>query len=261
MQRLEGRSAIVTGGGAGIGQATSERLAAEGASVLIADINGTAAESVSAGINRAGGISSSLPVDVEDESQLKLMVDECVRRYGKVDILVNNAGVAVAGSVTSLSTESWTKVIDVNLRSMWLAMKFAIPAMPVMTGGSIINMSSGQALMGFPGWAGYAATKGAAIALTQQAAVEYALRGIRVNAVAPGTIMTPMNQKIFDEAPDADALRKAWGDQHALGRFGEASEVASVIAFLASDDASFVTGVCIPVDGGMRILGPLADAV
>lgn len=260
MQRLQSRSAIITGGGAGIGGATSCRLAAEGAAVLVADIDGVAAEAVVTSIRASGGIASSIVVDVSDESQLRLMVDECAERYGKVDILVNNAGVAIPGSVTSLGVESWANVMDVNLRSMWLAMKFAIPAMPA-TGGSIINMSSAQALMGFPGWAAYAATKGGAIALTQQAAVEYARNGIRVNAVAPGTIMTPMNQRIFDQAPDAEALRKSWGEQHALGRFGEASEVASVIAFLASDDASFVTGVCIPVDGGMRILGPLVHPV
>lgn len=258
MNRLQGRAAIITGAAAGIGRATADRLAAEGAHVLIADIDAAGAKAAAEEIQADGGIAAWIQTDVTDEAQIEAMADQCLEQFERVDILVNNAGVAVPGSVTSMSTDAWSRVMDINLRSMYLAMRFTIPHMT--QGGAIINMSSGQALLGFPGWAGYAATKGAAISLTQQAAVEYARQGIRVNAVAPGTIMTPMNQKIFDEAKEPDALAKAWGDQHALGRFGRSEEVASVIAFLASDDSSFVTGVCIPVDGGMRILGPTASA-
>jgi len=260
MLRFEGRAAVVTGAGAGIGRSTALRLASEGGAVLVTDRDSASAEGVCREIRDAGGKAEALCVDVASEKDLEKSVTACVDAFGTLDVLVNNAGVAIPGSVTSLSVGDWQAVMDVNLRSMWLAMKFSIPAM-APRGGSIVNMSSCQALLGFPGWAGYAATKGAILALTQQAAVEYAPVGIRVNAVAPGTIMTPMNEKIFAEAPDPDALVRSWGEQHALGRFGEPHEVAAAIAFLASDDASFITGACLPVDGGMRILGPTGKAV
>ena len=144
-------------------------------------------------------------------------------------------------------------MLDVNLTSIWRGMKFAIPYMIQNGGGSIVNTSSLQSLMGFKGWSAYAAAKGGINALTQQAAVDYAPYQIRINAVAPGTIMTPMNERIFAAAPDKDALIREWNDMHPLGRFGQPREVADLIVFLASDESSFMTGDIIRVDGGAGI--------
>jgi NAD(P)-dependent dehydrogenase (short-subunit alcohol dehydrogenase family) len=175
-------------------------------------------------------------------------------------VVVNNAGIAVAGSVTDISEVDWDRVFAVNLKGVWLGMRFGIPHLRASGGGAIVNMSSVQALLGLPGWAAYAATKGAIISLTRQASVEYAKDGVRVNCVAPGTIMTPMNERIFETAPDRAALIRNWNSVHALGRFGEPEEVAAAVAYLASPDAAFVTGVCLRVDGGMTVLGPTGDA-
>ncbi|CAN5346849.1 SDR family oxidoreductase [soil metagenome] len=256
LARYVDKVAIVTGAGAGIGRATAERLVGEGARVAVVDRDRDAAEEVADGL---GDRAFAVVADLEDADQVASMVAAAAAEFGRVDVLVNNAGIAVGGSVTSLELDDWTRVVNVNLRSIWLAMKHAMPHLAAR-GGAIVNMASVQGLMGFPGWAGYAATKGGILALTRQAAVEYAKDGVRVNSVAPGTIMTPMNQRIFAEAREPETLRAAWGAMHALGRFGEPEEVAAAIAFLASDDASFITGACLPVDGGLTILGPSADA-
>ena len=248
--RFAGRTAIVTGAAAGIGRACAERLAAEGANVVIADRNADAAADVSAAI---GAAARNITVDVARPDEVGSMVQFAIDEFGALDVLVNNAGVAIGGSVTELSLDDWSAVIDINLRSVWLAMKHALPHLQVR-GGAIVNMASVQALRGFPGWSGYAATKGGIISLTQQAAVEYARSGVRVNAVAPGTIMTPMNERILAESDDAAALEKAWANHHPLGRLGQPFEVAAAVAFLASDDASFITGALVPVDGGLLVL-------
>jgi NAD(P)-dependent dehydrogenase (short-subunit alcohol dehydrogenase family) len=146
-------------------------------------------------------------------------------------------------------------VLDVNLGGVWRGMKYAIPEMIKGGGGSIINTASVQALVGFTGWSGYAASKGGIVALTQQAAVDYAPHKIRINAIAPGTIMTPMNERVFATVVDPQALIDSWNSLHPLGRFGQPEEVAAAVVFLASDEASFVTGVVLRVDGGLVIKG------
>jgi len=255
MGRLENKVAIVTGAGMGIGQATALALAREGAKVAVADIDDAAGNATADQIRAAGGEAFFQHADVGSTDDVRRLVEETVARFGRLDVLVNNAGVAIAGTVTEISEEDWNRLINIHLSGTWRGMKFAIPHMVRGGGGSIVNMASVQAIMGIQGWSGYSAAKGGIIALTQQAAVDYGGRNIRVNAIAPGTIMTPMNEKIFAEAEDPDELIGTWNSWHALGRFGQPEEVADLVVFLASDESSFMTGDIIKIDGGMSIKG------
>jgi NAD(P)-dependent dehydrogenase (short-subunit alcohol dehydrogenase family) len=253
MGRVEGKVAVVTGAASGIGRATARALAAEGATVGIADVDEAGGERVAAGIREAGGEAFFRRADVRSLADLEAFVAEAADRRGRLDVLVNNAAVSVAGSAGAMSEEDWAEVVDVNLTGVWRGMRAAIPRMLAQGGGSIVNLSSVQARVGFLGWAGYAASKGGIDALTRQAAVEYASRGIRVNAIVPGTIATKMNERIMAESPDPDAVMANWVAMHPMGRIGEPEEVAAAIVFLASDEASFVTGELLRVDGGLVV--------
>jgi NAD(P)-dependent dehydrogenase (short-subunit alcohol dehydrogenase family) len=255
MGQLEGKVALVTGGAMGIGRAVALAFAREGARVVIADIDVEKGHEVVEAIRNTGGDAAFVQADVGRSEDVQAAVQTALRQFGRLDILVNNAGIAVPGSAVDMSEEDWHRVINVNLTGVWRGMKYAIPEMIKGGGGSIINLSSVQSLLGFPGWAGYAASKGGINALTQQAAVEYAPYGIRINAIAPGTIMTPMNERIFREATNPQELIERWNRMHALGRFGQPEEVAALVVFLASDEASFITGEVIRVDGGMVVKG------
>jgi NAD(P)-dependent dehydrogenase (short-subunit alcohol dehydrogenase family) len=254
MGRVDGKVAVVTGGAQGIGKASALALAAEGARVMIGDVDDDGARQTLKEIEKAGGEATFLHTDVASSPEVGALIDKAVARFGKLDVLVNNAGVAIAGSVVEMTEEDWDRVIAINLTGVWRGMKAAIPAMIEAGGGSIINTSSVQALVGFPGWAGYAASKGGINSLTQQAAVEYALQRIRVNAIAPGTIWTPMNERILEGlGGDREEHLRQWADAHPLGRIGQPEEVAEAVVFLASDESSFITGVCLRVDGGLVV--------
>jgi NAD(P)-dependent dehydrogenase (short-subunit alcohol dehydrogenase family) len=186
---------------------------------------------------------------------MEAMAARAVEAFGGIDILVNNAAQAIGGRVDEIDEANWDRVISTNLSSVWRGMRVCVPEMLRRGGGSIVNMSSVQSLTGFRGWAAYAAAKGGINALTQQTAVDLAPLGIRVNAVAPGTIMTPLNQRIFDTVEDPQALIDTWNRAHPIGRFGQPEEVAAAVTFLASDRASFITGDIVRVDGGLVVRG------
>jgi NAD(P)-dependent dehydrogenase (short-subunit alcohol dehydrogenase family) len=253
MGRVDGKVALVTGGAAGIGRASARALAADGARVGIGDIDAPGAARTAREIRDAGGESFDLRTDVTSSADVEALVDEAVRRYGRLDVMFANAGIALGGSAADVTEDDWRRVLDVNLSGVWRAMRFAIPAMVKAGGGSIINTSSVQSAVGFVGWAGYAASKGGINALTTQAAVEYAPMGIRINAVVPGTIMTEMNERIMASSPNPQAVMDSWRSMHPVGRVGQPHEVAAAVVFLASDESSFVTGELLRVDGGMIV--------
>jgi NAD(P)-dependent dehydrogenase (short-subunit alcohol dehydrogenase family) len=252
---FEGKVAIVTGAAMGIGKACAELFAAGSAAVIIADIAEGEGRAVAEAIVAGGGKAMFVRTDVASMADMEAMAKAAREGFGGVDILVNNAARAIGGRVDEIDERTWNEVLTTNLSSVWRGMRVCVPEMIRRGGGAIVNMSSVQSLTGFKGWAAYAAAKGGINALTQQAAIDLAPLKIRVNAVAPGTIMTPLNQRIFDTVEDPQALIDSWNRAHPIGRFGEAEEVAEAVAFLASERASFITGEILRVDGGLVVRG------
>jgi NAD(P)-dependent dehydrogenase (short-subunit alcohol dehydrogenase family) len=247
--RLKGRVALITGAARGIGRATAELFAAEGARVVIADVDGEAADEAAEMIAASDGQAASVRADVTDASSVRAMVDFAIDRFGRLDVLVNNAGVLLPedASVTDTDEAIWDRTVAVDLRGVFLCCKYGVPALLASGGGSVINMASFVALMGAATpQVAYTASKGGVLALTREIAVEFARRGIRANAICPGPVETAL---VAGFMPEADRGRRL--AHIPMGRFGLPEEVARVALFLASDDSSYVTGAAILVDGGI----------
>lgn len=238
--------AIVTGAGSGIGAAVAKALAADGAKVLLADLDLTAAETIAAEIRAAGGTASATRTDVTDAAAVAAMVETAKSTYGGLHLAVNNAGIGGAAAPTGeYPLESWHKVIDTNLNSVFYGMRYQIPAIIASGGGAIVNMASILGSVGFAMSPAYVAAKHGVVGATKAAALEYAQQGVRINAIGPGFIETPLLSKNLDAAA-LDFLKT----KHAVGRLGTAEEVAALTTFLLSAGASFITGSYHLADGG-----------
>ncbi|MDE0845792.1 MAG: SDR family NAD(P)-dependent oxidoreductase [Actinomycetota bacterium] len=250
---LKNKIAIVTGGGSGIGAASSKRFADEGAAVVVADIRQRKAEEVASFINENGGHAIAVEADVSDADSVSSLIAACVQEYGGLDVMYNNAGTLLPGNVIDLEVADWDLVMAVNVRSVFLGGKFAIPEMLKRGGGSVINTASISGLHGDGSAVAYAASKAAVINLTRAMSTDHASQGIRVNAICPGTIETPPVSRMMQNPDVLEVQLKA----HAIGRLGQPEEIANVAVWLASDESSFITGESIVVDGGLRAQSPL----
>jgi NAD(P)-dependent dehydrogenase (short-subunit alcohol dehydrogenase family) len=246
---LAGKIALVTGGSTGIGQASSLALAREGAKVVVADVNVHGGEETVRVIREAGGEASFIKTDVLVAAEVEALVNHAVATYGRLDCAFNNAGIAgaIGASTHEYPDESWDRVIGINLKGVWLCMRYEIPQMLKQGGGAIVNTASIWGLVGALGAAAYVASKHGVVGLTRAAALEYAPQGIRINAVNPGTIRTPILDPFMAAIPEFESLMTA---RHPIGRIGRPEEVAEAVVWLCSDAASFVIGQTLPVDGG-----------
>lgn len=245
MKRFTGKVAIITGGASGIGLATAERLASEGATIAVVDRD---AVSMKAAMRRISDVSTSvlcLEADVRSLEQLRIAFAAANSKFGRVDVIINSAGVIARGNIDETSDEEWRRVLEINLFSIFYSAKIAMPLLRAAGGGAIVNIASiagGRGLINAP----YSAAKGGVISITRQLADELAQDRIRVNSVSPGFTSTPLNQELR-----AAGAERSWASRIPLGRYGEPAEIAAACAFLASDDAAYITGIDLVVDGGI----------
>ncbi len=249
--RLDQRVAVITGAGSGIGQAMALLFAREGARVVAADVNGSAAEETAAKVVAEGGTCQAMVVDVTEPDQVRGMIERAHEHYGRIDILCNNAGIGSTTDVIDCEPDEWDRVMTVNVKSVYLGCKYVLPRMIAQGGGVIVNTASVAGMVGIVKRASYSASKGAVIALTRQVAMDFVEQGIRVNCLCPGTVDSPWVGRLLDLADDPAAARQALVARQPMGRLGTPEEVAAAALYLASDDAAFITGTGLVIDGGL----------
>jgi NAD(P)-dependent dehydrogenase (short-subunit alcohol dehydrogenase family) len=252
----ETRVAVVTGGGSGLGAAIALRLARDGHRVVVADINEATSQQTVESIvaDRSKGnrlVADPMTVDVRSEGEVAAMVDAVVENHGRLDVLVCSAAIETRSSVVDCSDDDWHRVLDVNLKGPFLCMKHAVPAMIRGGGGSVVLMGSVLGSIGAPGYAAYCASKGALVNLAKQAAIEHAPDAVRVNVVSPSATDTGLFMEVAAQAPDPDAIIAMVASRNPMGRLGTAAEVCDAVAFLASDQSTYISGTVLALDGAM----------
>lgn len=252
--KFEGKVSLVTGGGSGIGRATALAFAREGAKVIVADVSEQGGKETVQMIEQAGGDAIFIRTDVSDRIEVMEMVNKAIEVYSRIDCAVNNAGVeGMLVNISDYPEEMWNRVIGVNLTGVWLCMKYEIPQMLKQGGGVIINMASVFGMVGLANASAYIASKHGVVGLTKAAAIEYSAKGIRVNAVCPGFIETPMLMERSLKAGENPEVYQQIASLHPIGRLGKPEEIAETVLWLCSDGASFVTGHSMVADGGYGI--------
>jgi meso-butanediol dehydrogenase / (S,S)-butanediol dehydrogenase / diacetyl reductase len=250
--RFAGRTAIVTGGASGLGEATVARLAAAGARVIVADIDEAEAQRVAGAVARAGGSAEAVVADVTKEGDVRRMVSAATGGNGRgLDVLVCSAAIEVRASLADTSDDDWQRVLDVNLKGPFLCLKHAIPVMARSGGGSAVLLGSVLGSIGSPGYAAYCASKGALVNLAKQAAIEHAPDKVRVNIVSPTACEAGLFLKVVEQAPDPEGIKRMVAERTPMQRLGTADDVCEAIMFLAGDESSYISGAVFPLDGGL----------
>lgn len=248
--RVDGKIALITGAGSGIGRAMTVLFAREGAAVLAADVNQAGADETVRLVRDAGGRAEALKADVSRSADVQAMIAGCLQAFGRIDVLCNNAGIGSTQTVVDTPEEVWSRVFEVNVTGTFLGCKYAIPHMIEAGGGAIVNTASVAGLVGIKNRAAYCASKGAVVLLTKSIALDYVNEGIRCNCVCPGTVGSPWVERLLAVASDPAAERASLEARQPMGRLGTPEEIAEAALYLASDAASFVTGSELVIDGG-----------